>query len=126
MASTTKSNHSYIREMNLSKLPSGYWLIMLNLVLLVILVIQLTRQNKEKYVNYPQTIDPEAKPQDNPEANTANNNYASILMFLKKNPEKSATFISDIKSKFFNDSCTVKSNIDFPNIAQMPFGLPFS
>lgn len=112
--------------MNLSKLASAYWLIILNLILLIILVIQLTRQSKEKYVNYPQTIDPDSKPESNPEANTANNNYASILMFLKNNPEKSATFITDIKSKFFNDTCTVKSNIDFPNIAQMPYGMPFS
>ena len=47
-------------------------------------------------------------------------------MYIQKNPASSVKFISDIKQKFFNDSCTVKDNIDFNNIAQMPNGMPFS
>ena len=46
-------------------------------------------------------------------------------MFLQKNPADSVKFISDIKKKFFSDSCTVKDNIDFNTIAQLPDGMPF-
>ena len=77
-------------------------------------------------LNYAQQVDPIAKPKSNPEANSANNNYASILMYIQQNPSKSLNFIKDIKDKFFEDSCKVKSNIDFANIASMPGGLPFS
>jgi len=81
---------------------------------------------RDSFINYPQQVNPSSTIKSNPEANTANNNYASILMFLQKNPAKSVKFISDIKQKFFNDSCTVKNNIDFNNIAQLPSGMPFS
>lgn len=84
----------------------------------------LTNQS-ESFVNYPQQVDPAAKPNSDPEATTANNNYASILLFLQKNPAKSVKFIADIKQKFFNDNCTVKDDIDFNNIAKLPFGMPF-
>jgi hypothetical protein len=46
-------------------------------------------------------------------------------MYIQKNPSESLKFIQDIKNKFFEDSCTVKSNIDFNNIAQMRDGMPF-
>jgi hypothetical protein len=60
------------------------------------------------------------------EASSANNNYASLLMFIKQNPQTSAKFITDIKQKFFKPTCEVKDNIDFANIAKMPNGMPFS
>jgi hypothetical protein len=112
--------------MNLAKLGFSFWLILLNIILLTILVIQLVFKNREYYTNYPQQVDPQAKVKTNPEVETANNNYASILMFLQKNPAQSAKFITDLKDKFFTESCTVKNNIDFNNIAQLPNGVPFS
>ena len=112
--------------MNLTKLGFSAWIIILNIVLLTILLIVVTSKRGEYFVNYPQQVNPNAPIKSNPEANTANNNYASILMYLQKNPSSSLKFISDIKQKFFNDSCTVKNNIDFNNIAQMPSGMPFS
>jgi hypothetical protein len=112
--------------MNLTKLGFSAWIIILNIVLLTILLIVVTSKRGEYFVNYPQQVDPNAPIKSNPEANTANNNYASILMYIKNNPSSSLKFISDIKQKFFNDSCTVKDNIDFNNIAQMPSGMPFS
>jgi hypothetical protein len=112
--------------MNLSKLGYSAWIIILNIVLLSILLIVLTSNRREYFINYPQQVNPNAPIKSKPEANTANNNYASILMYIQKNPASSVKFISDIKQKFFNDSCTVKDNIDFNNIAQMPGGMPFS
>jgi hypothetical protein len=112
--------------MNLTKLGFSSWLILLNIVLLVMLVIQLTLGKRESYVNYAQQVDPSAEVKSNPEVNTANTSYASILMFLQKNPTQSAKFISDIKKKFFNDTCTVKDTINFNTIAQLPDGMVFS
>jgi hypothetical protein len=60
------------------------------------------------------------------EAASANNDYASLLMFIQQNPQKSAKFITDIKQKFFKPSCEVKDTIDFANLAKMPNGMPFS
>lgn len=79
----------------------------------------------ESYINYPQQPNIDTNIVSNPEAENANNSYASILLFLQNNPSQSAKFISDIKTKFFNESCTVKNNIDFNNLANMPFGMPF-
>jgi len=112
--------------MNLLKLGKSSWIIILNIILLGILITVLMSNKRDSFINYPQQVNPSSTIKSNPEANTANNNYASILMFLQKNPAKSVKFISDIKQKFFNDSCTVKNNIDFNNIAQLPSGMPFS
>lgn len=56
----------------------------------------------------------------------ANNHYASLLLFLQQHPTKSIKFIEDIKKKFFNESCSVKDNIDFSTIAQFDNGMIFS
>jgi hypothetical protein len=102
------------------------WIIVLNVILLCVLIATLLYKPRDYFVNYPQQINPLEAPKSNPETITVNNNYASILMYIQKNPDKSAKFISDIKQKFFNDSCTVKDNIDFKSIAKMPLGMPFS
>ena len=87
--------------------------------------MRLSSKQRDSFVNYPEQVNPDAKIVNDPDATTANNNYASILLFMQKYPAKSGNFIADIKNKFFTDSCTVKDNIDFPNIAQMPAGMPF-
>jgi uncharacterized membrane protein len=102
------------------------WIIVLNVILIFLLMAILLYKPYEYFVNYPQQINPLEVQKSNPEAITANNNYASILMYIQKNPDSSVKFISDIKQKFFNDSCTVKDNIDFKSIAKMPLGMPFS
>lgn len=79
----------------------------------------------EPYINYPEQPNIDTNIVSSSETENANNSYASILLFLQNNPSKSAKFISDIKTKFFNDSCTVKNNIDFNNLVNMPFGMPF-
>ena len=112
--------------MNLLKLGKSSWIIILNMILLGTLLIVIMSNKRDSFINYPQQVNPNASVKSNPEANTANNNYASILMFLQKNPSNSVKFIADIKQKFFNDGCTVKDTIDFNNIAQMPNGMPFS
>jgi hypothetical protein len=111
--------------MNLSKLGLSSWIIFLNIGLLLILLYVLSIKHRESFINYPQQINPQATVKSNPEADSANNNYASILMYIQKNPSSSLKFIQDIKSKFFDDSCNVKTNIDFNNIAQMSNGMPF-
>jgi len=52
------------------------------------------------------------------DAAEANLNYTSLLLFLKNHPDKSVKFITDIKNKFFDESCTVK-NINFDTITQL-------
>lgn len=111
--------------MNLSKLGPSSWIIFLNIIFLITLLYILSTKHRDSFINYAQQVDPKAKPKSNPEANSANNNYASILMYIQQNPSDSLNFIKDIKDKFFEDSCKVKSNIDFSNIASMPGGLPF-
>lgn len=86
----------------------------------------MTLKTRERYINYAQQVDPEIKVKSDPGAANANSGYASILMYIKSNPAKSAKFISDIKSKFFNDTCTVKETIDYNKILELPDGAPFS
>ena len=112
--------------MNLASIGYAAWIIFLNVLLLLILFMKVSLKHRESFVNYPQQIDPTAKAVTNSNAVTANNNYASILLFLKNNPSNAGKFIADIKRKFFSDSCTVRDNIDFPNIAKLPDGMPFS
>jgi hypothetical protein len=76
-------------------------------------------------VNYSQTINPLSSPKTNADATTANNNYVSVLMYIQNNPLQSTKIITDIKNKFFDDTCKVKSNIDFKDIASLPNGVPF-
>ena len=105
--------------MNITKLGFSSWIIILNIVLLLTLIYVITTNNHDSFINYPASpSDPLAKPATTATADVAeaNNNYASILMFIQKNPSKSIKFIQDIKQKFFDDSCTVKSNIDFSNM----------
>jgi len=114
--------------MNLTKLGFSSWIIILNIMLFLILLYIISINQRDSFINYPQQVDPLAKPQSTDMAGVseANNNYASILMFIQQNPSKSIKFIEDIKQKFFDNSCKVKPNIDFNNIAQMPNGMPFN
>lgn len=111
--------------MNLYKLGTSSWIIILNIILGITLFVLLMLKSREYFINYPQQVNPQAKPQSNPDAAAANNNYAALLMYIKKNPSNSIKFIQDIKQKFFDSTCNVKSSIDFNNIAQMPNGQPF-
>ena len=115
--------------MNPAKLGFSAWLIILNGILLITLIVIILMNMdsvNEQFINYPEQVNPSAKISSDSDASaTANNNYASILIFLQKNPAKSGKFIEDIKSKFFDTSCNVKSNIDFQSIATMPYGMPF-
>ena len=111
--------------MNIDKLGFSSWIIFLNITLFIILLYKLIVNNSEYFINYPQQVNPMAIPKSNPNIDAANNNYAAILMFIKDNPSKSIKFIQDIKQKFFDDSCKVKSNIDFNNISQLPLGVIF-
>lgn len=114
--------------MNLTKLGFSSWMIILNVLLLVTLLGVISINHRDSFINYPQSVDPLAKPQTTAieGISEANNNYASILMFIQKNPSNSIKFIEDIKQKFFDNSCKVKPSIDFDNIAQMPNGMPFN
>jgi hypothetical protein len=93
---------------------------------LSVFLIQISYKHRESFVNYPEQVDPQAPIKSNPDIDAANNNYASLLMFIKSNPSKSTTFIKDIKQKFFNKDCSVKDDIDFNNIAQLPLGVTFN
>jgi hypothetical protein len=111
--------------MNLTKLGTSSWIVILNILLILILLVFITLNKRELFVNYPQQVNPTAKPTSNPDINTANNNYASLLLFLQNNPSKSVKFIQDVKQKFFKDGCEVKNDIDFDNLAKLPNGMPF-
>jgi hypothetical protein len=82
------------------------------------------------FVNYPQQVDPTAKPNSSgvgisPDAAAANDHYAAILMFIKQNPSRAAGFITDVKQKFFDKSCTVRSDMDLENLVNFSDGVPF-
>ena len=77
-------------------------------------------------MNYAQSVDPDAPINENPDISAANNNYASLLMFLKNNPSKAGGFIKDIREKFFHDSCTVKTPIRFEELTSFPDGPVFT
>jgi hypothetical protein len=111
--------------MNLTKLGISGLIIFLNLALLLILLYVIQQPTLDLFTNYPQQVNPMAEPKSNPEKDSANNNYASILLYIKNNPSKSFKFIQDIKQKFFDSSCSIKSDIDFNKIAQMPNGMVF-
>ena len=72
--------------MNLARLGFSAWIIILNIVLLTTLLIVVTSNRRDYFVNYPQQVNPTAPIKSNPEANTANNNYASILMYIQRIP----------------------------------------
>ena len=120
--------------MNITKLGFSSWIIILNIVLLLTLIYVITTNNHDSFINYPSSSNPLAKPTTTTiavaaDVAEANNNYASILMFIQKNPSKSIKFIQDIKQKFFDNSCTVKSNIDFSNMLHTSngsTGMPFN
>ena len=96
------------------------WIIIINLILLGLLLYQVfnIKLNKEKqgFIDYPQQVDPTKINPSNPDANEANQNYAQILNYISKNPSKSIKFIEDVRTKFFNPSCSVKSKISFNNL----------
>jgi hypothetical protein len=111
--------------MNLTKLGTSSWIVILNIVLISILLAIVMLNRRERFINYPQQVNPTVKPASNPDTNTANNNYASLLLFLQNNPSKSVKFIQDIKQKIFKDGCEVKNDIDFDNLAKLPNGMVF-
>jgi hypothetical protein len=112
--------------MNLIKLGYSSWIIFLNILLILVLIYVIFFKQHEYFINYPQQVNPISLVKSNPDATAANNNYASILIFLKNNPAKSVKFIEDIKHKFFDNNCSVRNDIDFNNIAKFPLGMPFS
>jgi hypothetical protein len=115
--------------MNLTKLGFSAWIIILNITLLLTLLYVISIRHRDSFTNYPSLpSNPLAKPGGalTGDVAEANNNYASILMFIQKNPSNSVRFIEDIKQKFFDESCKVKSNIDFNNITQLPRGMTFN
>lgn len=59
------------------------------------------------------------------EIESANTNYAGLLLFLKKYPTRAIPFIKDVKDKLYGDSCTVRPDIDFENLAKFPNGMVF-
>lgn len=89
------------------------------LLLLLVLV-----PAREAYVNYPQlpVIDPSAAPAKAATENSAaraeaNVNYRSLLKYVQENPASAFTFLADLKSKFFDESCQLKQpRIDFASL----------
>ena len=114
--------------MNLVKLfVARPWLLALLALVLIVLFIP---RVADGFVNYPQQVDPTAKPNSSetgvsPDAAAANDHYAAILMFIRENPTQAAGFLTDVKRKFFNPSCTVRSDIDLVNLVNFSDGVPF-
>jgi len=98
------------------------------LVLITMLIV--LPRTADGFVNYPQQVDPTTKPNSSgtgvsPDAAAANDHYAAILMFIRENPNQAAGFLTDVKRKFFNPSCTVRSDIDLVNLVNFSDGVPF-
>lgn len=108
-----------------SLFSSGIWIVLLIIVLFSVLIYKeyyfiyykgIAYSNYEEFMSYPQTTDITKVIQSNPDTNTANTSYKQILNYIQKNPKKSIRFIEDVKNKFFEPSCQVKSNINFNNL----------
>ncbi len=104
--------------MNLDTSLKWNTIIIVILVILIIYTSQYIIINNESYINYPQQVDTKKIVESDPEANQANENYAQILYYLQKNPEKSVNFITDLQRTFFNSNCQIKSNIDFNTLTK--------
>ena len=104
--------------MNLDTSFKYYLLIILFIIFFIIIALQFYRFNTESYINYPQQVDTKKEIESNPDANEANQNYAQILYYLQKNPEKSVNFITDLQKTFFDANCSVKPNIDFNTLTK--------
>lgn len=91
------------------------------LFLIAVTLFYLTRSRE------PQPYEPfgEAASPSEEELEAANSNYAALLLFIQKYPARSIPFIEDVKNKFYESSCTVKSSIDFPSLAAFPKGMIF-
>lgn len=111
--------------MNLAKFQKSSWIFILTSFILL-LVLSLILSRRELFTNYPQQVNPSAPIKTNSDAVTANNNYAAVLLYIQNNPSDSIKFIQDIQQKFFDSNCSLKNNINFSTIAQMPNGMPFS
>lgn len=100
------------------------------LLVLITLLVVLPRAT-EGFVNYPQQVDPTAKSSTSRDAGVsadaaaANDHYAAILMFIKEDPMRAKGFFTDVQKKFFNESCTVRSDMDLVNLVNFSDGVPF-
>jgi hypothetical protein len=81
------------------------------------------KQN-EHFGNVPVLPDPTKLVESNQDVSQANQNYATLLMFLKNNPTQVSGFLTDIRSKFFSDTCASKM-FDAKMITAMPNGMVF-
>jgi hypothetical protein len=79
----------------------------------------------DTFVNVPQQVNPEAPITTDSAVTEANDQYAALLLFIKNNPSKAAGFLTDIQRKFFDRSCTLRSDINFNDILNFPEGAPF-
>ena len=88
------------------------------IVFMCILLIIIGYQIKIFHIELFESNPLDAVVETDSDATEANMNYTSLLLFLKKHPDKSVKFITDIKNKLFDDSCTVKT-INFDKITQL-------
>jgi hypothetical protein len=95
------------------------------ITLLVALVLFFLTLPRDSFMNYAQSVDPNAPSTTNPDATAANQNYASLLLYLQQHPEQSVKVIVDLKKKFFTDECKVRDKIDFSKLVQVEGGAPF-
>lgn len=112
--------------MNRVSLNSMGW-IAVGLIIVALLVSRATRHPShiDTFLNVPQQVNPDAPIATNPDVSTANDNYAALLLFLQNNPSQAARFLADIQQKFFDKSCTVRSDVDFQGIVNFSNGAPF-
>jgi hypothetical protein len=111
--------------MNLANKLSDPWILGIIILALLAIALRQHRLYREPFLNYPEQVDPTATPNPDPAVSTANDNYAALLLFIKNNPSQSAGFLTDIQRKFFDRSCTLRSDIDFNDILNFPDGAPF-
>jgi len=95
------------------------------ITLLLALVLFFLTLPRDSFMNYAQSVDPKVASSTNPDATAANQNYASLLLYLQQHPEQSSKVIVDLKKKFFTDECKVRNNIDFSKLVQVEGGAPF-
>jgi hypothetical protein len=77
----------------------------------VVLIIALYYTNKLLMEGFASDVSSAAK------LDMMNMNWRIMLKYMSDNPEKAMPFITDVKSKFFSDTCELKQpKIDYANL----------
>jgi len=111
--------------MNRSALRCRPWLILLILILVAAVTCYTIKKGCEPFATMAQLPDlsidalkqaPSTSPSSSSSTDTANQQYASLLLFLQQHPEQLAPLIGDLQKKLFAGKLETKDPIDLTQL----------